>query len=57
MATRLITKEQFKEYCIDVKGYDESQVKEIFAEMREFGTPLQEYLTSYELEECIKFSA
>ena len=51
-----VTKEQFRQYAIDVKGYDELQVKEIFSQMRDFGTPIQEYLTQEELSECVEFS-
>lgn len=52
-----ITKDQFRSYALDVKGYDEMQVKEIFCQMRDFGTPIQDYLTEEELSECVAFSA
>ena len=51
-----MTKEQFRSYAMDVKGYDELQVKEIFSQMRDFGTPIQEYLSQEELSECVAFS-
>jgi hypothetical protein len=53
----MITKEQFKQYVIDCKGYDELQVKEIFQQMRDSGTPIQDYLTQEEIEECVAFNA
>lgn len=52
-----MTKEQFKQYAIDVKGYNEEMVKEIFAEMRTFGTPIQDYLHEEELAECAAYNA
>lgn len=51
-----ITKEQFRQYVIDCKGYGEDMVKEIFAEMRTFGTPLCDYLTQEEVAECIAYN-
>ena len=53
---RNITKEQFEQYAIDTKGYDVLQVKEIFQQMRDFGTPIQEYLTEEELSECVAYN-
>lgn len=47
-----MTKQQFETYLMDVKGYDKLQVKEIFQQMRDFGTPIQDYLTTEELNEC-----
>ena len=52
-----ITKDQFRQYVIDVKGYSEDMVKEIFTEMRTLGTGLQEYLSQEEISECVAFNA
>lgn len=51
-----ITKEQFEQYAIDVKGYTKQEVKEIFNQMRDFGTPIEEYLTQEELSECVAYN-
>lgn len=55
--TNCITKDQFRQYAIDVKGYSGEMVEEIFAEIRTFGTGIQEYLSQEELEECVAFNA
>ena len=51
-----ITKEAFNSYAKDVLGYDDIQVKEIFQQIRDFGTPLEDYLTQEQLVECYEFS-
>lgn len=47
-----LTKEQFKTYLLDVKGYDEGEVTEMLQTMKEEGTPIQEMLSESELVEC-----
>jgi hypothetical protein len=51
-----ITKAQFEQYAVDVKGYDALQIREIFQQMRDFGTPIQDYLTEEELDECVAYN-
>jgi hypothetical protein len=55
--TMNITREQATSYFMDVKGYDALQIQEIFQEIRESGTPLQQYMTSEDIAECEAFSA
>lgn len=51
-----ITKKQFEEYMIDVKCWDKLMVEEALTEMREQGTPIQEYLTQEDLSECEEYT-
>ena len=51
-----VTKAQFSNYLIDVKGYDEGEVEEMLQQMKEEGTPIQEMLSEAELEECYAYN-
>ena len=46
-----MTKQTFVNYLEQIKGYDKNQVKDILSQMRDFGTPMQDYLTQEEVSE------
>ena len=52
-----ITKEQFTQWAIDVKGFRQDEVKETLAEIRSCGMPIQDYLSQEDIEECAAYNA
>ena len=46
-----MTKQTFVNYLEQIKGYDKYQVKDILSQMRDFGTPMQDYLTQEEVSD------
>lgn len=51
-----ITKEQFINYMLDCKGYDMDYITELLQTMKEEGTPIQEILSTSEMEECLAYN-
>ena len=41
---------------MDVRGYDSIQVKEIFQQMRDFGTGMEEYLSQEDIADCYAYN-